>query len=195
MTGRYPSRFGIRETVIPPWRDYGLPVEEETMADVLGRNGYTNRAAIGKWHMGHSRLRYYPLNRGFTHFHGALNGAFDYFDHTREKELDTTIGSHATKKATPQTLLLLRLRDASGNMPRASLISSMPASMHLMPLIRHPKRKSVSSFPKRSSMSFRRKTRRDGLIGQWSLEWIQAWELSSKPFVRAASGTTPSSSL
>ena len=88
MTGRYPSRFGIRETVIPPWRDYGLPVEEETMADVLGRNGYTNRAAIGKWHMGHSRLRYYPLNRGFTHFHGALNGAFDYFDHTREKELD-----------------------------------------------------------------------------------------------------------
>ena len=37
MTGRYPSRFGIRETVIPPWRDYGLPVEEETMADLLGR--------------------------------------------------------------------------------------------------------------------------------------------------------------
>lgn len=88
MTGRYPSRFGIRETVIPPWRDYGLPVEEETMADVLGRNGYTNRAAIGKWHMGHSRKRYYPLERGFTHFHGALNGAFDYFDHTREGELD-----------------------------------------------------------------------------------------------------------
>ena len=75
LTGRYPSRFGIRETVIPPWRDYGLPVEEETMADVLGRNGYPNRAAIGKWHLGHSRLRYYPLNRGFTHFHGALNGA------------------------------------------------------------------------------------------------------------------------
>lgn len=88
MTGRYPSRFGIRSTVIPPWRDYGLPIEEETMADVLGRNGYTNRAAIGKWHMGHSRKRYYPLERGFTHFHGALNGAFDYFEHTREKELD-----------------------------------------------------------------------------------------------------------
>lgn len=88
MTGRYPNRFGIRETVIPPWRDYGLPVEEETMADVLGRNGYAHRAAIGKWHMGHSKQRYYPLNRGFTHFHGALNGAIDYFEHTREKELD-----------------------------------------------------------------------------------------------------------
>ena len=88
MTGRYPSRFGIRETVIPPWRDYGLPENEETMADVLGRNGYENRAAIGKWHLGHSRKAYYPLNRGFTHFHGALNGAFDYFTHERDGELD-----------------------------------------------------------------------------------------------------------
>ena len=30
MTGRYPSRFGIRKTVIPPWRDYGLDPEEQT---------------------------------------------------------------------------------------------------------------------------------------------------------------------
>lgn len=88
MTGRYPSRFGIRETVIPPWRDYGLDENERTMADMLGDNGYTNRAAIGKWHMGHSRLRYYPLNRGFTHFYGCLNGALDYFTHLREGELD-----------------------------------------------------------------------------------------------------------
>lgn len=88
MTGRYPSRFGIRATVIPPWRDYGLDEEEETMADVLGRNGYANRAAIGKWHLGHSRWSYYPLNRGFTHFYGCLNGALDYFTHEREGELD-----------------------------------------------------------------------------------------------------------
>lgn len=88
MTGRYPSRFGIRETVIPPWRDYGLDENERTMADVLGENGYANRAMIGKWHLGHSRLRYYPLNRGFTHFYGCLNGALDYFTHLRENELD-----------------------------------------------------------------------------------------------------------
>lgn len=88
MTGRYPSRFGIRKTVIPPWRDYGLPVEEETIADVLARNGYTNRSVVGKWHLGHSRKCFYPLSRGFTHFYGALNGAFDYFTHMRENELD-----------------------------------------------------------------------------------------------------------
>ena len=88
LTGRYPSRFGIRETVIPPWRDYGLDEEETTLADLLAESGYPNRAMIGKWHVGHSRLAYYPLNRGFTHFYGCLNGAIDYFTHEREGELD-----------------------------------------------------------------------------------------------------------
>lgn len=88
MTGRYPSRFEIRETVIPPWRKYGLDENEETIADVLGRNGYTNRAIIGKWHLGHGRKAYYPLNRGFTHFYGCLNGAIDYFTHERDGEID-----------------------------------------------------------------------------------------------------------
>lgn len=88
MTGRYPSRFGIRKTVIPPWRDYGLDENQETMADLLGKNGYKNRAIIGKWHLGHSRKEYYPLNRGFTHFYGCLNGAIHYFTHERDGEID-----------------------------------------------------------------------------------------------------------
>ena len=88
MTGRYPSRVGFREAVIPPWRPIGLPEEERTIADVLGENGYDNRAVIGKWHLGHSRKVYYPLNRGFTHFYGHLNGAIEYFTHYRDGELD-----------------------------------------------------------------------------------------------------------
>jgi len=88
MTGRYPSRFGIRKAVIPPWREDGLDETEETLADILGKEGYTNRAVLGKWHLGHSRLAYYPLNRGFTYFYGHLNGALDYFTHIREGELD-----------------------------------------------------------------------------------------------------------
>ena len=88
LTGRYPSRFGIRETVIPPWREYGLDETEYTLADMLGESGYTDRALIGKWHLGHSRKAYYPLNRGFTHFYGHLNGAIDYFTHERDGELD-----------------------------------------------------------------------------------------------------------
>ncbi len=88
MTGRYPNRFGFRESVLPPWRKGGLPLEEETFADMLGRCGYKNRAMIGKWHLGHSCKAYHPLERGFTHFHGLLNGAFDYFTHKREGEID-----------------------------------------------------------------------------------------------------------
>lgn len=88
LTGRYPSRFGIRETVIPPWRDYGLDPAEQTLADLLAANGYANRAMVGKWHLGHGRLAYHPLNRGFNHFYGCLNGAIDYFSHERENELD-----------------------------------------------------------------------------------------------------------
>jgi arylsulfatase B len=88
LTGRYPNRFGLRETVIPPWRDFGLDVEEETLADMLGKAGYSNRAIIGKWHLGHSRREYYPLERGFTHFYGHLNGALDYFTHKRDGQLD-----------------------------------------------------------------------------------------------------------
>ncbi len=88
MTGRYPSRFGFREAVIPPWRNVGLPEGERTIADVLGENGYPNRAIIGKWHLGHSRKAFYPINRGFTYFYGHLNGAIDYFSHKRDGELD-----------------------------------------------------------------------------------------------------------
>ncbi len=88
LTGMYPNRFGIRETVIPPWRDFGLEPSATVIPEFLEEHGYSNRAIIGKWHLGHSRPEYYPLSNGFTHFYGHLNGAIDYFTHEREGELD-----------------------------------------------------------------------------------------------------------
>ncbi|OAQ40700.1 arylsulfatase [Pedobacter psychrophilus] len=88
LIGRYPNRVGIRETTIPPWSDFGLDTEEVTLPDVLTQAGYTNRAIIGKWHLGHNTLQYHPMRRGFTHFYGHLNGAIDYFTHKREGEVD-----------------------------------------------------------------------------------------------------------
>ncbi len=88
MTGMYPNRFGIRETVIPPWRDFGLDPDVTIIPEFLREHGYQNRAIIGKWHLGHSRAEYYPMNNGFTHFYGHLNGAIDYFTHERDGELD-----------------------------------------------------------------------------------------------------------
>ena len=88
MTGRWPIRFGMGEAVITPWRKYGLPTSERTLADLLSQAGYERRGAIGKWHLGHYQKKYLPLNRGFTHFYGHYNGAFDYFTHRREGQLD-----------------------------------------------------------------------------------------------------------
>lgn len=88
MTGRLPERYGLRENVIAPWLDFGVDTAAEFLPRMLAQAGYKNRAAIGKWHLGHSRRKYLPLSRGFTHFYGHYNGAIDYFTHMREGELD-----------------------------------------------------------------------------------------------------------
>ncbi len=88
MTGRWPIRYGMAESVITPWRKWGLSTSEQTLAELLATAGYTRRGAFGKWHLGHHKKELLPLNRGFTHFTGCYNGTFDYFTHKREKELD-----------------------------------------------------------------------------------------------------------
>lgn len=88
LTGKYPDRFGIRNEVIRPNRIGGLPLTEQTLANVLANAGYTRRGAFGKWHLGHSDKRYHPLQRGFTSFYGHYNGAIDYFTHFRNGALD-----------------------------------------------------------------------------------------------------------
>ncbi len=88
MTGRWPIRYGMGESVITPWRKWGLPTTEHTIADLLAAAGYERRGVVGKWHLGHYKRELLPLNRGFTSFYGHYNGAFDYFTHKREGELD-----------------------------------------------------------------------------------------------------------
>ena len=88
LTGRWPIRYGMGESVITPWRKHGLPTTEKTLADLAAEAGYERRGIIGKWHLGHHKTELQPLNRGFTHFYGHYNGALDYFTHLRENELD-----------------------------------------------------------------------------------------------------------
>ncbi|MGJ7033159.1 arylsulfatase [Niabella hirudinis] len=88
MTGRLPERYGLRENVIAPWLDFGVDTAAEFLPRMLEQAGYKNRAAIGKWHLGHSKRKYLPLRRGFTHFYGHYNGAIDYFTHIREGQAD-----------------------------------------------------------------------------------------------------------
>ncbi len=88
MTGRYPIRFGLMRAVIPPQREYGLPSEEFTMAEMLGESGYKYRGIVGKWHLGHRQKKWLPKNQGFTFFEGCHNGAVDYFSQERNGERD-----------------------------------------------------------------------------------------------------------
>ena len=76
MTGKYPQRFGHEFN--PPGRpDYGLPVDQTTMADHLRSAGYRT-ALFGKWHLGESP-KFHPMSRGFDEFYGFLGGDHSYF--------------------------------------------------------------------------------------------------------------------
>jgi arylsulfatase A-like enzyme len=87
MTGRYPMRHGLQVGVVRPWAQYGLPLEERTLAQALQEAGYFT-AVCGKWHLGHFQRTYLPTSRGFNHQYGHYNGALDYFTHERDGGFD-----------------------------------------------------------------------------------------------------------
>jgi arylsulfatase A-like enzyme len=80
MTGRHTFRYGL-QNVVRPWAEYGLPVEERTLANALHDAGYYT-AITGKWHLGEVEKKYLPLQRGFDYHYGCYRGAIDYYDHT-----------------------------------------------------------------------------------------------------------------
>lgn len=94
LTGRYQDRFGFttNPSIDPNNPISGLPVEEETMAQVIRKAGYKS-AIIGKWHMGTNAV-FHPLERGFDYFYGFLSGGHNYFP----EELTLTDLSEVTKK-------------------------------------------------------------------------------------------------
>lgn len=87
MTGRYPMRHGLQVGVVRPWAQYGLPLEEQTLAQGFKSAGYAT-AIVGKWHLGHFQPDYLPTRRGFDHQYGHYNGAIDYNLHTRDGGFD-----------------------------------------------------------------------------------------------------------
>ncbi|MFL2835858.1 MAG: sulfatase-like hydrolase/transferase [Coraliomargaritaceae bacterium] len=78
ITGRYQDRFGFttNPTQDPNNETAGLPLTEDTMADVLKKVGYKS-AIVGKWHLG-THPKFHPLKRGFDYFYGFLSGGHNY---------------------------------------------------------------------------------------------------------------------
>jgi arylsulfatase A-like enzyme len=87
MTGRYPFRYGLQTIVIPGPAGYGLDTNEFLLPQCLKDAGYTT-AIIGKWHLGHADLKYWPKQRGFDYQYGAMIGELDYFTHSDAGVLD-----------------------------------------------------------------------------------------------------------
>lgn len=81
MTGRYPMRYGLQIGVIPGAGTYGLALDEYTLPQMLRDAGYAT-AMVGKWHLGHADPNYWPMQRGFDSFYGALVGEIDHFIHS-----------------------------------------------------------------------------------------------------------------
>ncbi len=88
LTGRYAGRYSLQRGVITPNRRDGLSTDAKLISDVLKEAGYEDRACIGKWHLGHSDVKYHPLNRGFSYFYGHYGGMVDFYTHIRAGQLD-----------------------------------------------------------------------------------------------------------
>ena len=79
LSGRYPLHTGVH-TWIEARSTGGLPLDEETLPQVLRRANYTAHA-VGKWHAGHSSWNQTPTFRGFESFYGFYLGGQDYYSH------------------------------------------------------------------------------------------------------------------
>ncbi len=88
LTGNYPGRVGLRFSALSPNHKEGLPPATYTLAEMLRDAGYKNRACIGKWHLGHSHVKYHPLNHGFSYFYGHYGDMINYFTQMRRFERD-----------------------------------------------------------------------------------------------------------
>ena len=67
MTGRYPARLGLQHDVIGDFQDYGLPLDEVTIADKLKDAGYATHAVGDNTHTALSL----PSTLVFSHPHPA----------------------------------------------------------------------------------------------------------------------------
>lgn len=75
LTGRWQDRFGFEDNPSPGCQ-WGLPVEEKTIAERLKAQGYTT-GIFGKWHQG-EKPGFRPNDRGFDEFYGFLSGMHSY---------------------------------------------------------------------------------------------------------------------
>ena len=117
LTGRFPQRFGIVGPVRS--REQGLPTDEVLLPASFQTAGYQT-SLIGKWHLGHSKHKSHPNQRGLDHFYGFMNASIDYYQHTSRNRLDwqrngTPVNEtgYATDLLTNEAIKQIETRDKS----------------------------------------------------------------------------------
>jgi len=88
LTGLYSHQAGVGHMV----EDHGFPAYQgylndrcATIAEDLRAGGYTT-LMVGKWHVGEKRP-HWPVDRGFDHYYGLVNGGSNYFRIDPERTL------------------------------------------------------------------------------------------------------------
>lgn len=111
LTGRYPFRHGVVRNPAPDvgQSNFGLPLEEVTLAEILKEQGYAT-AAYGKWHLGHQDP-WLPRSQGFDDYVGILysNDMFPVQLVHNEKVVEyPVVQSKLTRRYTDLTLDFLK---------------------------------------------------------------------------------------
>jgi arylsulfatase A-like enzyme len=78
LTGRYPLTIGMQYGMVAANAEWGLSLDEVTLAQVLSDNKYSTHM-LGKWHLGYFSPTFLPTARGFHSFTGFLNGENYYW--------------------------------------------------------------------------------------------------------------------
>lgn len=103
LSGLYPIRTGLQNSVIQGAEPWGLPLEVEIMPRYLKEIGYETHL-VGKWHLGYFKKEYTPTYRGFDSFYGLLQAEGNYENHTYEMDnrtgLDFWIGTEPLRNET-----------------------------------------------------------------------------------------------
>ena len=78
LTGKYPLSLGMQYGMIAATAEWGMPLDEVTIAEVLKDNSYTTHM-LGKWHLGYFSPLFLPTARGFDTWTGYSNGENYYW--------------------------------------------------------------------------------------------------------------------
>ena len=77
MTGMYCYRLGMQR-VIWPWNTNSIDSDAKFLPQYFKDANYTTKM-FGKWNLGHSDVKYIPINRGFDYHYGNYYGNIDHW--------------------------------------------------------------------------------------------------------------------